>query len=111
MDIASMIKNAPGLLDGLQSLGLSDDNIASLTGAVTQQLDGGDGFDLTDVLKMLGTDDFMSKMDVGAIASNSGIDSGLVEKALGLIAPVVSEFDGANLGGLGKLASSLFSRD
>ncbi len=111
MDLSNLIQGAPDLLDGLKGMGLSDDNISGMANEVGNQLGGGDGFDFTDLLSGLQADSFLEQIDVSALAAKVGISPDMAQQAINLVAPKVAEFTGGSgLGGLGKLAGSLFGR-
>ena len=109
MQLDQLLNAAPELLDNLKGLGLSEDNISSMAGAVGDQLGGTDGLGLADLLSGLDADAFLSKVDVQAVAEKVGIDASLVESALTMVAPAVAEFtgEGSLLGKLGGLAKGL----
>ena len=108
MDISDLIGSSD-LTSALKDLGLSDANVGDLGREVGNQLSGGDGFDLTDLLTGLDLDSFLSKIDVAALAERVGISAELASGALGLIAPQVADFgEGSALGAVSKLAGKLF---
>lgn len=109
MDILKILSAAPDALEGLKGLGLDDGNISQLADEVGNQVGGGDGIDLGDILTSLNSSDFLSQLDVGDIASKVGIAPDTVSQALNLIAPLVENFAGDNLGALGKLAGKFFN--
>jgi hypothetical protein len=107
MDVMDLLKNAPGLLDALKSAGVPEDKTGDLAGAIGQQLGGSDGLDLGDLLGGLDLDNFLSKVDVSAIADQIGLSPAVVQKAVELIGPYVADFI-PSAGGLGTLAGKLF---
>ena len=111
MDIGSLLSNSSGLMDQLKGLGLSDGNISGMADEIGNQLGGGDGFDFTDLLKGLQADNFLDQVNIASLAEKIGISPEIAEQAISLIAPKVAEFTGDSpLGGLGKLAGSLFGK-
>lgn len=109
MDISKILSAAPDVLEGLKGLGLDDGNISQLADEVGNQVGGGDGLDLGDILTSLTGDDFLSQLDAGAIASKVGISPDIASQALNLIAPLIENFAGDNLGALGKIAGKFFN--
>ena len=109
MGISKILSTAPDVLEGLKGLGLDDGNISQLADEVGNQVGGADGLDLGDILTSLSGDDFLSQLDAGAIASKIGISPDIASQALKLIAPLVEDFAGDNLGTIGKLAGKFFN--
>ena len=107
MDVMDLLKNAPGLLDALKSAGVPEDKTGDLAGAIGQQLGGSDGLDLGDLLGGLDLDNFVSKIDVSAVANQVGLSPSIVQKAVDLIGPHVADFM-PSAGALGSLAGKLF---
>ncbi len=107
MDVMDLMKNAPGLLDSLKSAGVPEDKTGDLAGAIGQQLGGSDGLDLGDLLGGLDLDNFLSKVDVSAVANQVGLSPSVVQKAVELIGPHVAGFM-PSAGALGALAGKLF---
>ena len=105
MDVMDLLKDAPGLLDSIQQAGVPEEKISEFGSALGQQLGGGDGFDLTDLLGGLDVDAFLSKVDVSSLADQIGISPAIVQQVLQIIGPKVAEF---SPGGLGDLAGKLF---
>lgn len=87
MDIANIVSAALDVLEGLKGLGL----------------------DLGDILSSLSGDDFSSQLDAGAFASKSGFVPEAATQAPNLIAPLIENSAGNNLGALGKLAGKFFN--
>lgn len=112
MQIADLIKAAPDLMQGLQGLGLDDNKIDGLAGAIGSELGGDDGFDFTDLLSGLDANSFMSKIDANGIAEKVGLSPAIVSSALALLAPKIAEFTGGagGLGAIGDLAKGLFGK-
>jgi hypothetical protein len=111
MNIASLLENTPELLSGLKGLGFDNSKISELAGEIGGQLGGADGFDITDLLSGLQSDDFLKQLDVNAISEKLLISPELAQQAVGMIAPVVANFGGGSkMGMLGKLAGGLFGR-
>jgi hypothetical protein len=107
MDIMDLLKHAPGLLESLKDAGVPQEKAPELAGALSQQLGGSDGLDLTDLLGTLDIDSFLSKVDVGAVANQIGLSPAVVQKAVELIAPYVAD-SLPSAGGLGALAGKFF---
>ena len=105
MDVMDLLKGAPGLLDSIQQAGVPEEKISDFGSALGQQLGGGGGFDLTDLLGGLDLDSFLSKVDVSSLADQVGISPEVVQQVLQIIGPKVAEF---SPGGLGSLAGKLF---
>ena len=110
MNISSLIDGAPELANGLKHLGLSDKNISDMAGEIGQQLGGDDGFDFTDLITGLQADDFLNQLNIQSLAEKVLISPELAQQAISLIAPVIANFGGSNLGVLGKIAGGLFGR-
>lgn len=109
MDFADLLDG--DLTSALGGLGLSDSNISDLGRNVGEQLLGGDGFDLSDLLTGLDAESFLGKVDVAGLAEAVGISPELANRALAMLAPKVADFMGGDtspLGSVGKLASKLF---
>ena len=107
MDIMDLMKNAPGLLESLAGAGVPKEKTADLAGAIGQQLGGSDGLDLGDLLGGLNLENFLSQIDVAAVANQIGLSPAIVQKAVELIGPHVAEFL-PSAGALGALAGKLF---
>ncbi len=110
MNIGNLIENAPELVGKLNNIGLTDLNISDLASEIGNQIGGGDGLDLTDILGALQSENFMSKLDIPGLAEKVLISPELAQQAVSLIAPVVESFGGGSKGMLGKVVGSLFSR-
>ena len=105
MDVMDLLKGAPGLLDSIQQAGVPGEKIPDLGAALGQQLGGGDGLDLTDLLGGLDLDSFLSKVDVSSLAEQVGVSPEVVQQVLQVIGPKIAEF---SPGILGDLAGKLF---
>ncbi len=108
MDVLSLLKGAPELIESLKSSGVPADKINPLGEALTSQLDGGDGFDLGDLLGALDLPSFLERIDVNSVADTIGLSPEIVSKAIDLIGPAVADFKPESLGGLAGLAGKLF---
>lgn len=106
MNIAQLLSDTPGFLDGLSSAGFDSDSTSRFADEVSNQVAGDDGLDLSDILSSLNADSFLQKMDAGQIAQKIGLSEGMVAQGLKLIAPAIEQFAGKKLGVIGKLASS-----
>jgi hypothetical protein len=107
MDVMDLLKNAPGLLESLTDAGVPKEKTSDLAGAIGQQLGGSDGLDLGDLLGGLNLEKFLSQVDVASVANQIGLSPAIVQKAVELIGPHVSEFL-PSAGGLGALAGKFF---
>lgn len=103
-----LLKGDSGLLDAIKSAGVPEAKIPDLGEALGAQLGGGDGFDLTDLLGGLDLDGFLSKVDVGALASQLNLSPDVISKVVEMIGPKVQEFVPGGLGSIGSLAGKLF---
>ena len=108
MNILDLLKNNEDLLASIQDAGIPTDKIEPLASAVASQLGGAGGLDLSDLLGGLNLNDFLSKVDVGAVAEQIGLSPELVKQAVELIGPKVDEFVPGGLGQLGSIAGKLF---
>ncbi|MEQ8858981.1 MAG: hypothetical protein RIC56_10055 [Pseudomonadales bacterium] len=108
MDIMDLLKGDGDLLESIKGLGVPEDKIPDLGQAIGQQLGGGDGFDLTDLLGGLDLQSFLAKVDVGAIASQLNLSPDVIQQVVALIGPKVQDFVPGGLGSLGSLAGKLF---
>jgi hypothetical protein len=100
-----LLKNAPGLMDAVKEAGMPEDKVSDLGSLLGAQLGGGDGLDLTDLLGGLDLDGFLSRVDIGNLAEQLGVSPEIVQQAVNVLGPVISDFQPSEgLGGLvGKL--------
>ena len=110
MNIAKLLGDTPGLLEGLSSIGLQGDKVDDFANEVGQQVAGDDGLDLSDILTSLDASSFLQKVDASQIASNMGLSENLVSQGLKIIAPAIEQFAGKKLGVFGKLAGAFLKR-
>lgn len=107
MDVESLLSSSPELRNGLQALGLDQEQIHHLASSIGDQLGGG-GLDLAALLGGLDAEGFLAKIDVAALAEAVGISPELAQSAMDQIAPAVASFDGQSAGDLlGGLATGL----
>lgn len=96
------------LLDAVKDVGVPENKIEALGDAIGNQLGGGDGLDLGDLLGGLDLESFLNKVDADAIAEQLGLSPTIVSAAINLIGPKVAEFAPGGLGALGSIAGKLF---
>ena len=108
MDIGSLLKGSPDLLQSILQTGLPEDKVGGLSDAVGNQLSGGDGLDLGDLLGALDKDSFLAKIDVNSIAEQIGVSPAIVDSVMQILAPKIEAFLPDGLGSVGSALGKLF---
>lgn len=108
MDIGSLLKGSPELLESVLGAGLPESKVGGLSDAIGNQLGGGDGLDLGDLLGALDKDSFLSKIDIGAVAEQIGVSPDIVNSVVQTLAPKIEEFVPGGLGAVGSALGKLF---
>ncbi len=100
MDILKLMHSAPGLLDAIKDIGVSEQQLPQLGSALGKQLGGDDSFDLTDILARLDLEQFLALIDLYQVAEQTGISPHIAQQAIDLIGPHVGAFEAGRGGGL-----------
>jgi hypothetical protein len=103
MDMNGLIAKTPGLLDALKSLGLSTDQVVRISAEWTRQLRQGDERDISDLLRELDGNDFVSRINLDVLARASAVEKKTVREATCLVGKVISGFSGEKQSLLGSL--------
>ena len=92
MNINDLVGADPELLDALLDLGLSQPQVDELGLQITSQLSEHTSMELDDLLTLMRAQDFLSHLDIEAIAHAAGCDVRTVQVALLRLASSVALF-------------------
>lgn len=95
MNVINLIRQHPMLSADLQSLGLPHTRLVALADNISAQLGGGYQQNLYQVLSALTSTDFVRRVNVSTLASDSDISPVLAQSAILMIAPWVGQFHSA----------------